>query len=248
MRNWSLRRFKPSCWLLSNTSTRSTKSVRNRSSRVRRIRSRVFRSAWRRAAGQSLPVQRAGVVEQVGQVLVVDLQQAGLLQVGLGHPPAPLQVAVEPVGQHVAQGPVGGAAGRSGQLGLPGVGLPRQPQLVEHPLGQLVVSEAGRTGGDRGPVQSGPQHRHLHEVVEVGGLQRGVLAVVGERQQLAGLGAQRLRLPEAADGGQRHDGGGGGPAPGAQTGQPAEVGAPGVGVRHPAVEAETGTGPESSGP
>ena len=179
-----------------------------------------------------------GVVEQVGQVLVVDLQQAGLLQVGLGHPPAPLQVAVQPVGQHVAQGPVDGAAGRSGEVGLAGVGLPRQRQLVEHPPGQLVVGESGRACGARGSVQRGPQHRHLHEVVEVGGLQRGVLAVVGERQQLAGLGAQRPRLPEAPDGGQRHDGGGGGPAPGAQLGQPAEVGAPGVGVRHPAVEAE----------
>ena len=43
-------------------------------------------------------------------------------------------------------------------------------------------------------VQRRPQQSHLYEIVEVTGLQRSVLTVVGETQQLARFRAQALVL------------------------------------------------------
>ena len=43
------------------------------------------------------------------------------------------------------------------------------------------------TGFGQGPVQAGTQLNDLHEVVEVSGLERGVLTIVDEGEQFAGL-------------------------------------------------------------
>ena len=80
---------------------------------------------------------------------VADLQQAALLQVRSGHPPAPAQVAVEAVAKHLSQGLLGIAQGLETHLPFwpPGVQLNRQIQGRRHPLAQLVVPQPFRPGG-----------------------------------------------------------------------------------------------------
>src|SRR5699024_7780007 len=66
------------------------------------------------------------------------------------------------------------------------------------------------TGFGQGPVQAGTQLNDLHEVVEVSGLERGVLTIVDEGEQFAGLlgqGTFRNRV-EGADHGSGDQGGG----------------------------------------
>ena len=130
---------------------------------------------------------------------VADLQQAALLQVRGGHAPAPAQVAVEAVAKYLSQGLLGIAQGLEAHLRvwLPGVQLNRQVQGRRHPLAQLVVPQPFRPGGRHRAVEGGAQLPDLHEVVEVAGLQRGILAIVGEAEQLAG-GVLEIGVPAQA--------------------------------------------------
>ena len=80
---------------------------------------------------------------------------------------------------------------------------------------------------------------YLDEIVEMACLEGGVLAVVGERQELAGLGGEAAILAQEMDHGQRHDGGGGGTTLRAEGGEPAEITAEPTRVGHPAGQAET---------
>jgi hypothetical protein len=51
------------------------------------------------------------------------------------------------------------------------------------------VVDAGVASGLRSLVECGAQHPHLDKIVEMTGLERSVLAVVGEAEQLARLAA-----------------------------------------------------------
>ena len=85
-----------------------------------------------------------------------------------------------------------------------------------------------------GPVQRRAQQGDLHEVVEVARLEGGVLAVVGEAQELARLRGQvpvALQLDERA---HREDRGGGAPVVHAEGGQLEALGSLAPGVGHPA--------------
>jgi hypothetical protein len=79
---------------------------------------------------------------EFGERLVLDDEQPGLFEVGLREPPAAYEVAVEAVGEHFAQHPVGVGACRSLEFLVAGVGVERQVQRLEHLLGDLVVGEA----------------------------------------------------------------------------------------------------------
>ena len=116
--------------------------------------------------------------------LVVDSQQPGLLEVRRGDPPATLQVAVEAVAEDVAQGSSVSSLAPRTALRVAGVQLERQGQRVEDP-------PAARRGAGPPPRRwplpgaAPTQQADLDEVVEVPGLQRSVLAVVGEAEELA---------------------------------------------------------------
>lgn len=128
------------------------------------------------------------------EVGVVDLQESRLLQVRHGDAPAALQVEVEPEGNHVPQslGRCGGQARR--QVGLACVHDGLQGEGVGDPGGQLLVRDTVRARVDGGPVQRPAQFGYLDEVVEVAGLEGGVLPVVDEGEELARrLGKCRLR-------------------------------------------------------
>ena len=58
---------------------------------------------------------------------------------------------------------------------------------LDHLRGQTVVAQAGFARVTQCLPEPGPQQRYSHEVVEMPRLQRRVLPVVGERQQLAGV-------------------------------------------------------------
>ena len=74
---------------------------------------------------------RADIVER----LIADLQQAALLEVGRGDAPAPAQVAVEPVGQHISQGPPGLGGRGEAHVGIARVKLDRQIRVRRRPFG-----------------------------------------------------------------------------------------------------------------
>ena len=67
------------------------------------------------------PIALAGA--QFIQRFILDSQQPALLQVGGGHPPAPAQVVVDPVGQHLPQGALGLFLGSESNTRVHGVTL-----------------------------------------------------------------------------------------------------------------------------
>ncbi len=121
----------------------------------------------------------------LGQVPVPDAEQPGLLQVRHGDPPAPFQVQVEPVPGHLPQRPPRFVALPVFRAGVAREVSHGQAQFLGDPLGHDLIGQALRSLVQR-PVQRPAQLSDLHEIVEMPGLQRGVLAVVDEREQLAG--------------------------------------------------------------
>lgn len=183
------------------------------------------------------------------QVLVVDLQQARLLQVRHGDAPAALQIQVEPEGDHVAQraGRIAGQAG--GEVGVTRVVAGCECEGVGDGRGQLLVVQAVLAGVQRRPVQRPAQLGDLHEVVEVARLEGGVLPVVDEGEELARLLVQSLlrhRLQRPHDG-RRDERGRRRTALLVQRGQLGEVTAARLLVRHPAVQAEEEGGRNEGG-
>ena len=80
---------------------------------------------------------------------------------------------------------------------------------IEDGAGEVAVTEPGGKGALARPMQCRAKQGDLGKIVEVTRLQGGVLAVVGEAQELARLGAQipiALHFDERA---QREDRGGG---------------------------------------
>jgi hypothetical protein len=83
-------------------------------------------------------------------------------------------------------------------------------------------------------VEGRAQQRHLHEVVEVSGLQRGVLAIVGEAEELARLGPEIAVALQLDQGAHRQDGGGGTAIVDAERGQLVALRTLALGVGDPA--------------
>src|SRR5271166_2949042 len=143
---------------------------------------------------------------------VLDFQQSTLLEVGRGNSPSSLEVAVNPVADHIPHCLVG--VGLLGELdtGLAGIKLERKIEGLEDAECQLVVSDSFGTGCQRGLVERRAQQADLDEVVEMAGLERGILAVVGETEELLGVLLERGILLEHADDRETQDRCGGAPA------------------------------------
>ena len=119
------------------------------------------------------------------QRLVADRQQSTLFKVRQRDAPAPFQIPVQPVAEHGAECGLGVLQRLKSHQGIAGVQIERQFQGLEHLLGQRVVWDTIDSSLQHRPVQSGAQQANLDEVVEVSGLERSVLAVVREAEQLA---------------------------------------------------------------
>lgn len=94
------------------------------------------------------------------------------------------------VTEHVAKHPLGVGAGVKLQLRIDGVVLEGKVEGTEDGVGELVVLQPVGASVLGGLVEGGPQQADSDEVVEVAGLERGVLAVVGEAEQLLGGGPE----------------------------------------------------------
>src|SRR5208283_474380 len=79
---------------------------------------------------------------EVAERYILDFQQSALLEVGRGDSPAALEVAVNPVADHIPHCPVG--VGLLGELdtGLAGIKLERQVERLEDAECQLVVRDS----------------------------------------------------------------------------------------------------------
>ena len=75
-------------------------------------------------------------VADIIERLIADLQQLALLKVRRRDAPAPVQVAIEPIGQHVSQGTPGFSGRGEANLGITRVKLNRQVQGVKDLLRQ----------------------------------------------------------------------------------------------------------------
>ena len=125
---------------------------------------------------------------QVVQRLVANLEEAALLQVRRHDPPPAPEVAVQPVSKHVPQGAPGLFLGGVAHQGVVVVRLFGQIQRFEDALCDDIVGESVLVRSVRRPKQGASEERNLDEVVEVPGLQRCVLPIVCEAQQLPGVG------------------------------------------------------------
>ncbi len=132
----------------------------------------------------------------VFQSPIAHAKQADVLQVRLDDPPAAAEIFVEPalcqVGERVPD--ILRRAGLRVQLGVAGdvpeAETARVNDLVRHCVeGQIAL-----------PLQRREKRRakqgNMNEVVEVPGLERGVLAVVGEGEQLVTRAGRAARVPQ----------------------------------------------------
>ncbi len=70
--------------------------------------------------------------------------------------------------------------------------LRRQSQRIKDALGELIVPDAALPGCLNRCVEGRAHEAHFDEIVEVPGLQRGVLPIVSETEQLARFLIQRV--------------------------------------------------------
>ena len=133
----------------------------------------------------------------VGSVesLVLEAEQAAVLQIRRRHPPAALQIAVQEVFERSPQGILGALPCRAAHFGVGREVVEARVHGVEDGARQIAVAQSQRLRLVACPMQCRPQQGYLRKVVEVARLQRSVLTVVGEAQELARLGAQVPGLP-----------------------------------------------------
>jgi len=94
---------------------------------------------------------------------------------------------VKPISQNIAQGLFRLLFGEEFDPWIIGVIFLRQIQGREGPLRQFVMADPYRSGIRYGPVKGRTDKADFNEVVEVSGLQGGILAVVGEAQKFPRL-------------------------------------------------------------
>ncbi|TFE69316.1 hypothetical protein A7Q09_05340 [Methylacidiphilum sp. Yel] len=116
---------------------------------------------------------------------VLDPEEVALLEIGGCQAPPALQIPIEAVAEDVSEGPVRLLAEREPDRGVARVALDGERQCFEDTLRELVVTDSWGGGLLGCAVQRSTEESHLHEIVEVTGLERGVLPVVGEAQNIA---------------------------------------------------------------
>ena len=92
--------------------------------------------------GGELLLPNLVVRDAVVEVVVIDAQQPGLLQVRRGDPPAALLIAIDAVLEHVAQRLVGPALRAALDVRIRRVLLCQEGKRVEDRSGQRVVAQA----------------------------------------------------------------------------------------------------------
>jgi len=156
----------------------------------------------------------------LGKVGVVDGEQAALLEVRQHDSPASLQVGERPVEDQPLEGLLvfaadGGQVGLAVLVGEVGVG---KSQCLEHGLAEVGEREPVVGGCLQGFADRRAEVDHLHEVVEVAGLESRVLAVVGEGEEFL-VGEGVARLAEPVENREGRDRGGGAAALAAERGE-----------------------------
>lgn len=116
-----------------------------------------------------------------GEMFVFDRKQTALLQVGGDHPPAFAKIAIEMITQHVPEDPVAAIAGKY-RLRVIQIGFRGQQESFEDLLSQFFVAQPRFPRRVEGAAQGGPEEGDLDKVVEMSGLEGGVLPVVGKAQ------------------------------------------------------------------
>ena len=127
---------------------------------------------------------------------VLHPDHAELLEVRVRVPPAASLIEPDAVGQHLPERALGLLQVEAAQRGLEqpfGADLRIRPVEAEQTLlgnAQLVATEAVRAGIVQCAEKARADEAHEEEVVEVAGLERGVLAVVGEAEELSRVAVQ----------------------------------------------------------
>ena len=173
------------------------------------------------------------------QPFVAERKRAAVLEIRRGDSPTTLQVAIEIVIDDTAQGVVGGVLRRAAHLRVSRVSSNRSCMASKTLARKLSVAQSRAAPFLGRFVKCRRKQRYLGEIVEVPGLQRGVLAVVGEAQELAGLGFEvsvALQFDQRAD---RQDGGRRASVVNAKGRQLGALGALGLGVGDAARGIET---------
>jgi hypothetical protein len=135
-------------------------------------------------------------------------------------PPAPLEVGERPVDDEPLKGLLEPAAD-GGELRfafLIGEVGERQPEGLEDGRPEIGEREPVVWSSLQSLPDRRPQVNDLHEVVEMAGLEGGVLPVVGEGKQFL-VGERISRLAEAVEDRERGDGRGGAAALAAERGE-----------------------------
>ena len=123
---------------------------------------------------------------------VVDVDETGLLQVGQRDPPPFAQIHQRPILEHGTQCPVGVAVIK--RFRGEGVFVDGEIHRARDRRTEVDrLQTIGVIGVEGGLIHSPAQADHLHEVVEVPGLQRGVLTIVHKCKQFAGVRRQVSR-------------------------------------------------------
>ena len=138
-----------------------------------------------------------------GHAVVLEAEQSAILEIGGGDPPASLKVAVQEVFDRLAKRRLGVAPGRPANFRIRRVILEPEVERLERMSREAAMFQ--RAFPRRGLVQRRAQKGDLGEVVEMPGLQRGVLPVVGEAQQLSRFGRQRVLALQFDEGANRED-------------------------------------------
>ena len=131
------------------------------------------------------------------QSLVVEGEQPAVFEVRRSDAPAALQVPIEVVVDDPAQGIVGRVPRRAAHLRVGGIFVEPKLHGIEDAAREIAVAAARCALVLRRLVKRRAQQGHLGEIVEVPGLQRGILPVVGEAEELAGLGLEDRGRPAA---------------------------------------------------
>jgi len=122
------------------------------------------------------------------QAFVVKDEQAAVFQVRRGHTPTALEITIEVVVYDAAKGVVGGVLGRAAHFRVGGVFVEPKLHGLEEGAGKFAVTESGAALFLGGLVKRRPEQGYLSEVVEVTGLKRSILPIVGETEELASFG------------------------------------------------------------
>jgi hypothetical protein len=154
------------------------------------------------------------VSREVAQALVVDRQQAELVEIGVVEAPPLAQVAHESVPEDEANGSLALLTREPDELRTLEIldehrfVAPFEAQRLEHQIGQVLFRQGATRGLQRGD-QGRTQGKQVNKVVEVAGLQCGVLPVVGEAEELARIGQARGQVAfgkELSEQAQRQNG------------------------------------------